>query len=402
MQEGGRATPIGDRSSFHAVGAAVLSRIAVMATAVATVSLSGESDPVRNAKYGSLIHPFSGLADTVFSALAKWDAVFYLGIAVDGYTPDRSPFYPFYPLLIRASGGFTSSRAALVSAHVVSLVAFGVSVFLLYRLATLELGPGVGRAAVVLLAFFPGSLFFSAPYTESVFLATSLGCFYAARLGRWPLAGIVGFVAALTRPTGIFIIVPLLLFYFLRPSSSAKRLRPDVLWLLLPVAGLATFALYLDRTVGDALAPYRGNVSPGGFGRQQTVPFGALIGGIREAGSAAFHLNFDGPQALFLSSYDVTLLAITLFAVVATVGVFRRLPVAYGAYVVVCLALPLSLPRPGQALISMPRYICVLFPIFIWLGTLLADRIRLAVAVAVSLPVLLLFTSEHSRWIFIA
>ena len=47
-----------------------------------------------------------------------------------------------------------------------------------------------------------------------------------------------------------------------------------------------------------------------------------------------------------------------VFAVVAAVGVFRRLPLAYGAYVVAALALPLSFPvEPAAADVAaaLPR-----------------------------------------------
>jgi hypothetical protein len=57
----------------------------------------------------------------------------------------------------------------------------------------------------------------------------------------------------------------------------------------------------------------------------------------------------------------------------AVVGTLRRLPPAYGAYVVAALALPLSYPVGPQPLMSLPRFLAVLFPLFMWLGAWLAD-----------------------------
>jgi hypothetical protein len=50
----------------------------------------------------------------------------------------------------------------------------------------------------------------------------------------------------------------------------------------------------------------------------------------------------------------------------AFIGTLRRLPLAYGAYVLAALALPLSDPVTPQPLASLPRYEVVLFPLFMW------------------------------------
>jgi len=54
------------------------------------------------------------------------------------------------------------------------------------------------------------------------------------------------------------------------------------------------------------------------------------------------------------------------------VGVARRLPPAYLAYLLVALALPLSWPVGPQPLMSLPRFEAVLFPAFMWLGSWIA------------------------------
>ena len=48
------------------------------------------------------------------------------------------------------------------------------------------------RPALLLLAVFPGALYFGAPYSESLFLLCSVGAFLAARKDRWALAGLAG------------------------------------------------------------------------------------------------------------------------------------------------------------------------------------------------------------------
>jgi hypothetical protein len=57
----------------------------------------------------------------------------------------------------------------------------------------------------------------------------------------------------------------------------------------------------------------------------------------------------------------------------ALVGIARRLPPAYVAYVVAALAMPLSWPVAPQPLMSLPRFEAVLFPAFMWLGSWIAS-----------------------------
>ena len=54
----------------------------------------------------------------------------------------------------------------------------------------------------------------------------------------------------------------------------------------------------------------------------------------------------------------------------------RRLPLAYGAYVIAALALPLSYPVTAQPLMSLPRFLVVLFPLSMWLAAWLAAHPR--------------------------
>ena len=68
------------------------------------------------------------------------------------------------------------------------------------------------------------------------------------------------------------------------------------------------------------------------------------------------------------------LLGFLVFALVALVGVVRRLPLAYSAYAGVALLMTLSYPVDGQPLMSLPRYIAVLFPFQMWLALWAGER----------------------------
>ena len=80
----------------------------------------------------------------------------------------------------------------------------------------------------------------------------------------------------------------------------------------------------------------------------------------------------------------------------------RRLPIAYGGYVLASLAMPLTYPVSPQPLASLPRYEVVLFPLFMW-GSGVIIRRRITTEAVAALAVLLgLFTAEFATWRFVA
>jgi hypothetical protein len=96
-------------------------------------------------------------------------------------------------------------------------------------------------------------------------------------------------------------------------------------------------------------------------------------------------------------------LAFLILAVPAVVGVLRRLPLAYGAYVLAAMALPLSYPVAPQPLMSVPRYLVVLFPLAIWLAAWLAERPRLQRPLfAASIALMVFFVAQFSTWHWVA
>jgi hypothetical protein len=77
--------------------------------------------------------------------------------------------------------------------------------------------------------------------------------------------------------------------------------------------------------------------------------------------------------------------------------------VAYGAYVIAALALPLSWPVGPQPLMSLPRFVLVLFPLFMWLGDWSArGRARSAMLGSALLAVQALAAAEFATWHWVA
>ena len=113
------------------------------------------------------------------------------------------------------------------------------------------------------------------------------------------------------------------------------------------------------------------------------------------------------PQAagdpLAIARINVVLFLWVPLVAVALVGTLRRLPPAYGAYVVAALAVPLSYPAAPQPLMSLPRFVLACFPLWMWLGGLLARHPRARTpALALSAILLAVCTAQFATWHFVA
>jgi hypothetical protein len=349
------------------------------------------------------------IADPLLAPLARWDSVWYLRIADTGYgdSAPRAAFFPLYPLLVRSVGAlFGGSNAALlVAAYLVSLAAFIAALVLLHRLTELELGRRLARPAVLLLAVFPAAVYFGAPYSESLFLLLAVGAFYAARTGSWAWAGACAGLASATRSAGLLLVLPLALVWW----SSRPRRAGDGAWLLLAPLGVAAYAAWLGLVEGDAL---RFLDVQAAWSRELAVPLAgawdglvAAVDGVRQLASGSrspVYFEAAAGDPYRIAAINVMLFATLVFAVVACVGVLRRLPRPYGVWVAASLVLPLTFPVTPQPLMSLPRFVSVLFPVFMWLAIVCEERRVTDLVVAASAVGLGLFTAQYASWHWIS
>jgi hypothetical protein len=186
-------------------------------------------------------------------------------------------------------------------------------------------------------------------------------------------------------------------------------IRPPLAWALLVPAGLGAYVLFLALTTGDGLAPF--HVQQVWY-RHFAGPFGGVWAGAVAAWDGLRQLAHGPPPPLYFSKaggdplmvagQNLMLFGFLVLGALALVGAFRRLPVAYGGYALVALALPLSYPVSPQPLASLPRYEVVLFPLFMWGAWWLTRRRLLAPGLAALAVLLGLFTAEFATWRFVA
>lgn len=402
------------RSLAVAWRATWISRLLVWVSGVAAYVIWGNVPQAAGFDPTGMTSGFGSVGNALMAPVARWDATWYASIADGGYGHDtsRPAFFPLYPLAMHVAGWFTGS--AMVGGVFVSLAALLVALTALHRLTELEIGPEAARLTVWATALFPMAFFLSAVYSESLFLMFSVCCVLAARTDRWALAGVFGGLAAATRSAGVLLVVALALLFWAQHrerGTSGDTRWERALWIgLVPLGPLLICAWFAARGL-DPLAPFHAQTA---WMRSFTGPFFAVKDGAVAAWQGVEQLAsgqrehvynpLAGGDPMMIAWRNVVPFAFLLLAVPAVVGVFRRLPLAYGGYTVAALALPLSYPVPPLPLMSFARFLLVLFPLFMWAGLWMASGRpwRRQVVLGASAIGLVVATGMFATWHWVA
>jgi hypothetical protein len=383
-----------------AITPVLFSRAVVWLAAVPAMLIAGYSSWRESADPENRTAQLGDVGEVIGAPVMKWDSVYYLQIAQDGYTARKQAgFFPLYPTLMAALDTLTFS--SVVAGALISLAAFTGALVVLDRLAQLETGSvSVSQRTLWLVALFPASLFFSAVYTEGLFLLLSVGAFYAGRRGQWAWAGILGGLAAATRNVGVMLLVPLVLLYLYGPREDRPGERgrfpvqADALWLLFVPLGCAAVAGLMWHEFDDPFTAWTSQESY--FGREFKGPFSGVVLGLIKP----FEDLADGMVGSFVNKG--ALFVVCAGALTIAILSFRRLPAAYGAYAIAALAPALSTPRDIGPLNGSIRYVAVVFPVFLMLAMWLEGRRRLSLLVLAGFTLALAYCSARFatwRWV---
>lgn len=208
--------------------------------------------------------------ERAFQQLQRWDAAHYIHLIEEGYQGYTENgqhlflvFFPGYVWAVRLLRLVIPSTA--LAGTVLSCLCYGGACCYLYRLAGEAYNGRVARDALLYMSLFPFSFFSGLVMTEGLFLlATTGACWYAWR-GKWLAFGLFGALAALTRMTGLLVIVVgvIRLLEAYRPleppvgKSLGRCWKPLLLRLpltLLPAAGTLLYLLLNLWVDGDPFA----------------------------------------------------------------------------------------------------------------------------------------------------
>lgn len=317
---------------------------------------------------------------------ARWDAGWYLGIANGGYSyasdslaqyQQNIAFFPAYPLSIRMLAPLFG-RQSLWTGVVISIVAFYFALVYLLRLARSELGNDDQAAATVaLVAAYPFAVFFSAAYTESLFLLTLAGAVYHFRQDQLWRSAFWGFLCGLTRPPGCFLSIVLGLMA-VAPMWDAARWRPSLpppagwrpigarlLAASAPGLGMLTFSAFIYQLTGN---PFQWTM--------QNQAWGRVYRGLDSIvwDRVEFLANHGLYAYLSTQTVDLFYVVAVLLCLASVWPIYRRFGVPYAAFILLNLLPPMS----AGGMLSMGRVTSVLFPVFLWLGAAIPAHHRTA------------------------
>jgi hypothetical protein len=319
-------------------------------------------------------------ANPLLAGLARWDGAAYLDIARDGYAgagrEGLAAYFPLYPLLMHLGGALLggSTDAYLVVGVVIANAALLVSVIALARLAATLLGPAGATRASAYLLVFPTTIFLSAVYADSLFLALAIASAIAARNERWMAAGWLAAGAAVTRPFGGVALLPLAIAYW-----RARRRAParSAIALLFAPGAFAAWIAFLAITTGDPLALLHGYTS--GFEPRHPLQ--------------AFTDLFD-PSVYGFPWFVGGLFVLVVALVVRSWRVAGAELAAYATAMLVVIA-------AAGSLASSPRYELSIYPAFIALASLSRSRAAVVVWIVASALLAILFTAMFALYFWV-
>jgi hypothetical protein len=380
--------------------------------------------------WGINLPPLDGLAHLIVEPFRQWDGTWYVNVAEVGYHPGQtanSAFWPLYPWLMRLGSNLTSLAPEVIG-YVISNVAFFFALYFLYRLVNLDFSTTVAEKTLWAVALFPTAFFFTAVYTESLFFLLAIAALYFARRGEWLLAGSIGLLAALTRSAGMMLLAPFLIMFLQQYGwKDPRRWFPQGFAAALPILGPVIFGWHLRRQGLDQFDWADQQWQWNRFSASPWRTFDCTINGceaeVRSFGSTYvaavkpvdwgwFGAMFDNFGWTYLTSSEfrfrvgeshVLELVTTVLAFVLVVIGLKVVPFWYTAFVVPPLLVPLFTPSSVNPLMSMPRFVLPLFPLFVVAAILLGKRSRLSwVLAGISSVLLVLLTMQFALWYWVS
>jgi hypothetical protein len=389
----------GDESAASIARAALATRVAALLVGYFAVVTIGVAEISQGFQVSP--HPLPNLP-------ARFDAGWYSSIALEGYSFDGNfnkqqnvAFFPAYPALERlagyplgafAPGGVpreTRLARLLWGGIVISFLCFAWAAVYLWRLARETIGEARAPAAVALLASYPFAVFFSAAYTESLFLLGAIAAIYHFRRQELAPAAAWGFLVGLTRPNGCFLSIVLACFIAERWWAERKistfphsQMSKSLAAAAAPGLGMLAFSAYVHHLTGDFF----------GWARLHEA-WGRSFEGLAPVVRAYGWLTDEGLTRVVQNVPFDTLNSLSLiFVLLMLWPIARRLGVAFALFVLVNVVPPML----AGGVLSMGRLTATLFPVFLALAAVLPPRavtpLVTAFAIGQGLAAVLFFT----------
>ena len=298
---------------------------------------------------------------------ANTDGINYIRIAQWGYGSLNEAFFPLYPLLIRVIHFFVRLPFETIGIGI-SMLCISIGLIVLYGMLA-KTSVQKAKWCIVLILSFPTAFFFTAVYTESLFFLLVVLILYFSAEKKWLLASIFVGLASATRIVGIC--TAMIVLYEMWKTRT--RLKPlHILGLFVMPVGLFSYMVFLYNTYGDPI---------------RFVHIQAIYEINRTGGTFVLL-----PQVIWryvkilLSTYGnihPLTYGVAIGELVLTLGAFwalyygwrKRMNLGYLIYGLVVLIIPTL----TGTLMSMPRYILTIVPMYIALTHIRRDAVKYAI-----------------------
>ncbi len=302
------------------------------------------------------------------SVWTNWDGNNYIVIAREGYPNGPESLYAFFPLLpwlIRIVQAFPGISYPFAGMIVSRLALLGALVYLV-KLVEDQWGSRVAFRSAWYLLVFPTAFFYFAVYTESLFLFTTLAAWYYSSKQNWVLAAIFGFFAPLTRLVGILVAGVIGWQYMSSIQWKVSRIRWPIVAAFVPFLGLAVYSFQTWIQADNPLLflevqKYWAEIHGRGGYHNPLVILG------REVWRVLRELPTRGMYAI--GNLDLWF-SLVPFIVLIWASMKKSLPWVFLIWSWLVWVIPII----SGSLVSMPRYVAVLFPLSILLAIWSEDR----------------------------
>jgi hypothetical protein len=282
-----------------------------------------------------------------------WDSAWYLSILTKGYE-FSSQSYAFSPMLPFLGRIFNLLFQNPIISLVVCSLIFGVLWIPFYQLvAENYMSKSKALFSALIFGLSPYVfLFTTVGYTEGFFLFVTLSSWHYYKMNKIGFASVFAAISTLTRIYGVFITLPFLV------ASIFKKKTQKTYWFafsLLPILALIAWLIYCKITANDFLAFMHANEWSSMYTLRTLI-----AEGLPEKGIAVFQDAFQNITApiVWLTPYAV------IFAIVAPAFLMLRAWKMDKLLAVYFLVSYLGILMTG-ALVSLPRYVSGLFPVWI-------------------------------------
>ena len=302
----------------------------------------------------------------------KNDTFWYLKIANSGYPvitskrelgyakgPDYKQsewaFFPLYPVLIVFTSKLLNtdfSNSGLVLSILFSIASilgvywFGLIFFKDKSLAFFS---------ALIMFSFPFSFYFSMLYTEAIYLTLLIFSFISIYYRQYSILFLLLIPLTLVRPNGITMLIPLYL-YFLEQNGILKKYSVDrdkflnkkylirsLSFISAPLTFCA-YSIYQYKMTGYFFAF---SIAQAGWYRELTFPLFSLF----NSGDIAIQYN-----SVF-----------TIIVILYVILIWKKLPFSLNMLIIISLLLPLL----SGSVLSMSRFVSVIFPLFLILSSMI-------------------------------